>query len=463
MNARFSLRRQLVTRLLWPVLVLVAVAGILAYSIGLHFANLAYDRWMYDSARALAHQVRWIDGSPKVTLPQAAIEMFEWDDIDRIYYAVTGAAGEPIYGFDGLPELPAALRSGMSPAYYDGMIDGRTVRIVVLRLPAPGGAEAVTVRVAETSAKRNILAKEILLEVLVYQALLAGAASLLIWAGIRSGLQPLAKLAEEIMARTPADLGPLLADVPQEVRPLVHSLNDLLTRLEATQAAQKRFIADASHQLRTPLSALQIQAERASRENDPDARAEALRRVNASITRITHVTHQLLTLARADPASEARQRFAPIDLARVAREVTTEWVPIALTRGVDLGYTGPETGAPVFGEAQMLKELLGNLIDNALQYNYDGGRVTVGVAAAPAAILFVEDDGPGIPPEAREKVFERFFRLPGSGGRGCGLGLAIVKEISQLHDAVVLAEPGDGGHGTRVKITFKSAPAQSFS
>lgn len=491
MNARFSLRRELVTRLIWPVVVLVAVAGVLAYSIGLHFANLSYDRWLSDAARVLSHQVEWTDGytdgaqAPvppvaRVALPQSTVDMFQRDELDRIYYGVNNApSGVSVFGFKRFPPVPAVLQPGSTPRYYEGTIDGAGVRIVVLRVLAPDGRHSVLVRIAETRVKRDALAREILIDVLLYQVLLAGGAAVLIWGGIRSGLQPLAELAREITGRTPADLGPLKADVPQEVRPLVHSLNDLLNRLEASQAAHKRFIADASHQLRTPLSALQIQAERASRESDASARAEALARVNASIVRIAHVANQLLALARADPGSEARQRFTAIDLAVLAREVTTEWVPMALSRGIDLGYGGAENSPAVFGEAQMLKEMLANLIDNALQYSAgtEGAHVTVGVRVehAPdarwsehgdagdddgservAVILFVEDNGPGIPPEARQKVFERFYRLPGSGGRGCGLGLAIVREVGLLHNASVLAESGQEGSGTCMSVLFEA-------
>lgn len=437
------------------MLLLLAAAGILSYLIALHFANLAYDRWLYDSARTLAQEVRFVDGAAQVKLPDAAVNMFEWDDLDHIYYAVTSKPQKLIFGRNGFPPPPVEPTAGSAPSFYDADIDGKAVRVVALRLPVKPGNEEVTVKVGETRAKRNLLAKEILLPILVYQALVVGAAVALIWVGIQSGLQPLANVARAITARTAADLSPLEPDVPHEVRPIVDSLNDLLKRLEAALSAQKRFIADAAHQLRTPLSALLIQAERALREHDPEAHAEALRRVHASITRISHVTHQLLTLAKAEPVSENHQRIDSIDLAYIAREVTTEWVPAALSLEIDLGYTGPETGVPVFGDAQFLKELLNNLIDNALQYSGTGARVTVGVAAsALSCALFVEDDGPGIPFDAREKVFERFFRLPGSGGGGCGLGLAIVKEIAQLHNGTVRVETGDGGKGTRVTVVF---------
>ncbi len=451
MTAGPSLRNALVRRLALPLVVLVLLDGFASYSVALYFSRRVYDNWLYDSARALGEEVKIVDSTVRLSLPPEAIEIFEWDISDRTHFAVLSKRQGLVLGLRNFP-LPPVLPTDLKGAFYDTAFEGDAIRAVAIRLPVHD--EDIIVLVGETLLKRAALTREILLAMIVPQALLAAAALLLVWFGIRSGLEPLSALALQIGRRNPHDLRPLEHIGPTEVQPITLALNDLLESLAGVQAGQRRFIANAAHQLRTPLAALQVQAERALREPNPNAHADALQRVVSGTGRLTHLANQLPALARADPDGGAQTR-ARIDLAELVRSVTAEWVPRALERAIDLGFSEPGMPVEILGDATLLRELAQNLIDNALRYGRQGGYVTVGLIATPdSATFYVEDDGPGIPPQSRETVFERFVRLPGSPGDGCGLGLAIVQEIARLHGTRAVLSDGAGGRGVRVSVSF---------
>jgi two-component system sensor histidine kinase TctE len=467
-----SLRRLLLLRLIAPLAVLLLAGAYAAYRYAVHYADYALDTNLYDSARALANQVQMSKGGFFLDLPKQAIEMFETDTMDQHYYAVTVANRGRVFGNAVLPALTVTLTADMQPISYDAEIEGNPVHIVAMAMLSgeANGNERVVIRVAETLVRRNALAREMLLTMILPQGLLLIAALAAIAYGVNAGLRPLAEVAGQIGTRNVGDLSPLRTDVPVEVAPLTEALNRLFAGLDEAQLAQQRFIADAAHQLRTPLATLQVQAERALRERDPAAGAEAVRHVLVAVQRLNHLAHQLLTLARAEP-SAASQTLDPCDLAALARETTADWVPAAIERNVDLGYLGQDRGVMVRGNAMLLRELINNLIDNALKYGRSGsrgGHVTVGIdcdgegseGGGDAVVLSVEDNGPGIPAEARGQVMERFVRLPGNAAAGCGLGLSIVREIAARHDAQLAIESGDGGIGTRFVVRFAAAPRQ---
>jgi two-component system sensor histidine kinase TctE len=218
---------------------------------------------------------------------------------------------------------------------------------------------------------------------------------------------------------------------------------------------QHRFIADAAHQLRTPIAGLKIQIERALLAKDMDEIRPALGQLRASAERVAHLSNQLLTLARAEPGASDETRFTDLDLSAIARETGMQWVPRALERNIDLGFSGSDRPARIRGDGLLLQELISNLIDNAVRYGREGGSITVSVIARPEPQLCIEDDGPGIPENERDRVFERFHRLPDSPGGGSGLGLAIVREIAQAHGAKIELDSPDAGSGTRIRITFQ--------
>jgi two-component system, OmpR family, sensor histidine kinase TctE len=273
----------------------------------------------------------------------------------------------------------------------------------------------------------------------------------IVWFGVKRGLQPLARLSDEIKSRSAGDLRPVNAEgAPAEARPLVGALNGLLEEVSAASHKQQRFLADAAHQLRTPLAGLQAHTELALAQPMPDACRAQLEQVHRATIRTARLANQLLALARAEPG--ARSTTAEVDLKGIAGGEADAWLRQSLTRDIDLGFE--LESAPVEGDAFLLREALSNLVHNALEYSSPGGRVTVRTGRVNGnAFLEVEDDGPGIAQQERTRVLERFYRVPGTPGTGSGLGLAIVREIAASHAAAMFIKDGAAG-GCRVGITF---------
>jgi two-component system sensor histidine kinase TctE len=384
--------------------------------------------------------------------------MLETRESGRVYYLVSGPRDEYITGQADLPPPPDPSSERVN--YYDGHYKGRAVRIVTLHLPVDTGnnERVVRVQVAENRVGRAEFARQILARMALPQALLIAIAGAMLWYAVGRGLAPLGTLRREIESRSHLDLSAVPEEeAPQEVRPLIHAINELLERLSFALAAQQRFIADAAHQLRTPIAGLKTQTELALRQAPPGDAQATLRQLRTATERTTRLVNQLLSLAQAEPpvgrVLHAAQR---IDLARLARDATTDWVPRALERGIDLGFDDHSTAASIEGDPFLLREMLNNLLDNAVRYTQSGGQVTVRVRCdGTNAVLAVEDNGPGIPDSERSRVFQRFYRVLGTGGEGCGLGLAIVREIAQSHAAEVTLDSGSGGVGTVVTVTFR--------
>jgi len=453
-----TLRRQLVAWLAGPLLVLWSVSAVVDYDIAKRFVNFAYDRALLEAALDIGRQVKVIDDRIYVDLPDIALQMLQTREADRLYYLVTGPNNEFITGEPDLPPPPDLGTDRVS--YYDDEYRNRGIRAVTLRVPVqPGtGKGAVLIQVAERVTARTDSARQIILRMVLPQGLLILAAALAVWYGVGRGLAPLINLRKEIEHRSHRDLSALSEEqAPNEVRPLIHAMNDLLARLSAVLTAQQRFIADAAHQLRTPLAGIKTQTELALRQSQPGEAQATLRQLQTATEQSTRLVNQLLSLARAEPGAKREHATGPLDIARLARDATTEWVPRALERNIDLGFDGPETGVTVEGEGFLLREMLNNLLDNAIRYTQPGGQVTVRVAPdAHRVVLSVEDTGPGVHPSERERVFERFYRVLGTGADGCGLGLAIVREIAQSHGADVSLSPGAHG-GSLVTVAFPNA------
>lgn len=446
-----SLRRLLMGWLL-PALIALLLAGALtAYLVALHNANRAYDRALLDTALAIAAQARTERGHTLLELPSVAQKVLLTDKYDQVYYLAVGPQGEFLAGHKGLP-LPPARPADRNWIYYDGYYLGKPVRVAALFSPAAGGE--IRVMAAETLVKRNNLLGEILFGMLVPEILLGVAVAVLVWFGIERGLAPLNRLRQEIAARSSQDLRPVPEEhAPEEVRPVVHEINALLARLDETLTAQRRFISNAAHQIRTPIAALQAQLDAALRESDPAELRATLERVHAAAGRTAHLTHQLLTLARVEPGGQPPAESQPVALDELVRDAAADWLPQALARNIDLGFE-LETAA-LAGNPLLLQELLANLVDNALRYTPMGGRVTLRTGRSVGeTLLAIEDNGPGIPAAERERVLERFYRVPGSVGDGCGLGLAIVQEIAISHGAAVEITTPPSGQGTLVQVRF---------
>jgi two-component system sensor histidine kinase TctE len=455
-----TLRRQLIAWLAGPLLVLWSVSTIIDYDIAKRFVNLAYDRALLEAAQDIGRQIKVIDERVYVDLPDVAQQILQTRVSGRLYYLVTGPDGAYVTGEPDLPR-PSG-ESEETPdriSYYDEVYEGRVIRAVALRVPVlPGsGRGAALIQVAERVTARDEFARQIILRMVLPQGLLILFAGLAVWYGVGRGLAPLSSLRREIQSRSHRDLSALSEEkVPQEVQPLIRAMNDLLQRLGEAIQAQQRFIADAAHQLRTPVAGLKTQTELALRQSQSGDARETLRQLHNAIVHTTRLVNQLLSLARAEPGGERRGRKPePLDLVTLARDTTTEWVPRALERNIDLGFESPLEAARIEGDPFMLREMLNNLLDNAVRYTQGGGQVTVRVTRERAGfMLSVEDNGPGIPAEERGRVFERFYRVLGTGVDGAGLGLAIVREIALTHGADASLVAGANGAGTLARIVF---------
>ena len=472
-----SLFGEILDWMLTPLLLLWPVGLALTWLVAQGIANKPFDRALIYNAHALAQLVTVQRGRPQFNLPQSASEILRADDSDSVYYQVLGPRGEWLSGERDLPPPPEEETPQPGDVRLrDAELRGVDIRVAYIwvRVPVEGNPLAL-VQVAETREKRSVLATEIIKGVMVPQFVLLPLAVLLVWLALARGIKPLNQLEERIRARSPDDLSPLdHKTVPLEVAPLVDSVNDLLTRLNDSLATQKRFLADAAHQLKTPLAGLRMQADLAQREGtNTDELKQSLKQIGRSSIRATHTVNQLLALARAE-ASGAQMTQQRCDLARLTMDVVRDSVPRAMDKRIDLGYDGAEPGAPgvwLDGNPTLLKELVRNLVDNAINYTPSSddrpGVVTVRVLAdtfGRVLLLQVEDTGPGVPESERELIFQPFYRALGSEADGSGLGLPIVQEIARQHQAEISVEdarPGQTPPGARFTVRFPARDDQN--
>jgi two-component system sensor histidine kinase TctE len=436
--------------LLWPISIAATnhVAGLIS--------NQPYDQHLVDNVTAIVQLVKIEGGRVTVNLPPSARSLLRADDTDALYYQVMGPNTRVIQGDKEIPPppVPATIDAG-KVFLRDGRIDADSVRIAYAFLPVKPGTPPVVVQVAETLKKREALSASIISGVLLPQFAIIPLAVILVYMGLMRGIAPLRLLQDRIHRRRPSDLSPIPATrVPEEVRPLVIAFNQMMGRLEENLQAQQRFIAQAAHQMRTPLTGLKTQTEIALSETDPQQMRLALQLIAESTDRASHMINQLLILARAEASHEKLHQVVPLDLDALARSVTEEWVVRALAKRIDLGYEDCGCSLMINGVPLLLRELLTNLVDNAIKYTPSGGHVTVRTRADRLAIIEIEDDGIGIPVEERESIFERFYRVLGTDAEGSGLGLPIAAEIADLHQAVIDLESGRDGRGSLFRVRF---------
>ncbi|MCS0615585.1 sensor histidine kinase N-terminal domain-containing protein [Massilia kyonggiensis] len=447
-SIQHSLFGEILDWMLAPLLLLWPMSIAITYLVAKSIANQPFDHALEDSVTVLAQQVKEVDGKVVAHLGGTARDILRADDVDSVYFQISGPRGEIVDGDRDLPppNPDDAERSGRVHFRTENL-HGTPVRIAYAwvnlqpLLDATQEPRLALVQVAETLDKRAQLANEIIKGVILPQFIILPVILALVWFALSRGLSPLAQLQERIRARPPDDLSPIDSrQVPEEISPLVGSLNDMLARLAHTIDAQKRFIADAAHQMKTPLAGMRMQSELALRQIDPNEIHRSLEQLAKSSESATRLVNQLLALARAENQPHAGQTLEPLDLAALARDVVQDWVQASFAHEIDLGYEVIGDPPEIDGSAMMLRELLSNLIDNALRYTPPGGSVTVRVRGTNIgngnqALLEVEDTGPGIAPSERHRVFERFYRILGSSAPGSGLGLAIVREIAQQHGA----------------------------
>ena len=445
-----TLRSKLLHWLLVPLCLVLVVDVVGSYVAVRAIVRSIYDGELAEIARELGLHVRSEGARPAFDLSSEAERTLLLDEHDEVYYAVHGASGRLIAGRGELPFFPPA---GGALAFRDASYGGAPVRIAVL--PRQVGDRPVVIEVAETTGKRTRLTRMLLLGVALPQVALILLAALLLWLGVARGLAPLEQLRRAVASRSHLDMSAVEArDIPGEVGPLVQAVNELMGRLAGVLDFQARFIADTAHQLRTPVAGLKAHIEVALREKTLGQTRAALAHLYTSAERLSRLVGQLLSLARNEPHSARTENFARLDFNKLTFDTTTDWVSHAYARNIDLGFEGAEREVPVWGDATRLTELINNLVDNAIRYTPPGGRVTVQVRANPVAQLVVCDDGPRIPVEERERVFERFHRLLGTRADGSGLGLAIVRDIAALHRARIDLVDDVDGVGNTFIVSF---------
>jgi two-component system sensor histidine kinase TctE len=467
-----SLFGEILDWMLTPLLLLWPISLALTWLVAQGLANKPFDRALVYNVQALAQQVRvGADMKAQFNLPQPASELLRADETDLVYYQVKGTNGEFLSGERELPEPPKDEEKANSyeVRIRDDEMRGMEVRVAYtwIRLDATGHRPAL-VQVAETREKRSVLAAEIIKGVMLPQFAILPLAVLLVWLALLRGIKPLSQLEERIRARKSDDLSPLDDKaVPMEVAPLVVSVNDLLERLQDSIGTQKRFLADAAHQLKTPLAGLRMQADLAQRSGASEEELKrSLQQIGRASVQATHTVNQLLAMARAEGGG-GNVRQQPCNMVTLASEVLLDCFSRAADKGIDLGYDGAEPDTPgvmLQGNPTLLKEMLRNLVENAIHYTPSTpqrpGVVTLRVLVDPYSkvlVLQVEDNGPGIPAAERELVFQPFYRALGSEVDGSGLGLPIVREIAQRHGATVVvdaAHPGQTPPGACFTVRF---------
>ncbi|WP_431820939.1 sensor histidine kinase [Burkholderia sp. F1] len=477
-----SLRRSLLRRLAAPLSMLALMSGLIAYWLAWQYTQHVIDRSLADLATAISKQIQIAGPDAPFTVPPLAQAMFS-DPAEALIYRISDGEQE-LAGDPKLPLQGTNVRRMHYAYVFEAEYDNRAVRVAQVRVEEVDGGKPMVVEVAQPVRHRYRIAAEFLVAIMMPLLLLLLAGWGIVWRVVNQQLGPLTHLADSLNRQTHTSLEPVdETDVPLEIRPLTSAMNALLGRLKTALDAQRKFIADAAHQLRTPLTAVKLHAEQAAIARDPQQTFAAVRELRAAADRAVRLSNQLLSLARAEPGEQAA-RFVDVDLAAMAFETGAEWVPRALASHVDLGFQRSDEPSDddhallVRGNPVLLREVIANLLDNALKYvplaRPHGARITVNVGramladGAPAAEIVVEDNGPGVPASQQADLFKRFFRGDAQSGNGvetgAGLGLAIVHDIIAMHGgSVSYADAPEGGSRFVVKVPLAAQAAQPAS
>lgn len=444
-----SIRLRLLKWLIGPILLINLAGASLTYLLAWVPAQLAFDQGLVDSAAGLASLLSSDTRGAAIVLPPQASQLLRANEVDAVYFVVRSAGGVLLAGD---PDFP--WRAPSTQGALDERMRGEPVRLV-LRTARSGG-EVVQIGVAKTLRKQTQTRAAIVRALVLLETLLLAALAGLLWFSVTAGLLPLQRMRMDLAQRAAGDLAPIDTEgVPDEVIPVVAGFNDLLGQLQAGAKTQQDFLADMAHQLRTPLAGIKLQLEWLAlrHADDPETRHSLQLMLQANERMIRH-SNQLLAMARAEPSRFARVRVEPVDLAQLVGEAVQVFVDAAAKKHIDIGFD--LAPAPLAGDPGLLRDLIDNLVDNALRYTPPGGRVTVQVAAsARGSMLVVEDSGPGIAPRHRGEVFERFVRLDDK-TPGSGLGLAIVRDIVAAHGALI-SIGGEVGKGAVFTVVFPAA------
>ena len=442
-----SIRLRLLKWLIAPILLINLAGASLTYMLAWIPAQLAFDQGLADAAGALASRLHGGDGAARIDLPANAEEILRANAVDALYFVVRGADGHIIAGD---LDFPAPLRT--EAGAYDSMMLGEPVRILLRG--ARAGSEKVQIGVAKTMRKRAQVRSAIVRALVLLEAVFTLALVGLIWFSVTTGLLPLAHMRSQLKKREIGNLAPIdISAVPHELTAVVGAFNELLDKVQAGASAQRAFLADVAHQLRTPLAGFKLQLEwlGVRHADDPDS-VRSLALMGLSNERMIRQVNQLLALARAEPSHFEKTRLETLDLARLVEPVVQYFVEAAANKQIDIGFDLQPT--MVAGDSFLLRDMIDNVIDNAVRYTPAHGTVTVRCRPdGVQGVLVIEDSGPGIAPHQRELVFQRFARLDDKSS-GSGLGLAIVRDIALAHGAAVLLGYGPGAAGTALEVRF---------
>jgi two-component system sensor histidine kinase TctE len=458
-----SLSRLLFGWLMLYILPIILISAVIAYFLANQYANLAYDKSLYRKALALSDQIEVNNEKISINLPQVARDLIEFDEEDDIYFRIIGPSGDLINTNSKLP-LTRHLPDRDKHLYYESKLGEDKIRIVIYHFPLDESnpntpTSDIYILVGETMQKRHLMTNEIILGMVIPQLIIIVLVSILLFYGIKRGLKPLKTIQSDLKLRDVNDLSPLDSELaPEEVKPLLEAFNDLLVKVKHNITQQQRFISDASHQLKTPLAGLKTQAELAFREENPEKIKHALNQINQGSTNLSHLVNQLLSLSKAEPDGTVFLTLENIDIVHLAQELTADSVNLALKNKIDIEFSSNAKSAIILGNAALIKELMHNLIDNAIRYTPQGGKVIVGIESTDQQVSFyVQDNGMGIAPKHQAKIFDRFYRILGTNVEGCGLGLTIVKEIADRHHAKVdLISEGEN-KGAKFTVSFPKA------
>lgn len=469
-----SIRKQLLLWLLIPLSTIAASSTFIAYNAAILLAREIYDKGLLNSADSVIARVRHKSGKVLVDLPPAAQSILKHNYRDTFFYQIYTMDGKRIAGDGELPFDKNAIDFS-KPHFSSRMMDGNEIRVLTMLFPVASHfadespddedddskPETLILEVAETRNARREIVTHIVISVLLPQLILITCGGIAVWFGIKQGLYPLQQLSRVLSSRSPTDLSPVSeSTAPIEVRPLVGAINDLLKMLNDEIERERRFVANAAHQLRTPLAGLKTYADLALKMNEDASVNSVLAQLHTGINRMSNLIIRLLTLARSEPGVASQTAHQITDLNEIVSSVTEDLVPLSIEKKVDLGFESPHETIMIDGDPVGLREMVTNIIENAVIYSHEGGKVTVKLSKMRTPILSVEDNGPGIPPSEREHVFERFYRILRDGASGSGLGLAIVKEIANSHNARVEVKEGSDGVGTCMVVTFPETGAR---
>ena len=465
-----SLRRKLLTWLVPLLLLLILIDSTILYRLAITKLEKELDADLFSDTKDIAQFLTDLGNSPSdILLLENASKIFLKDEVDEIIYSISDSQGRLLSGSNVLLQAsrsyPPNLKQAKANHYYYftsiAKVEFRVVR-AVFDVRNSQGAQTFTIQIAGTQEWRKTLSNTILIGIVVPQLLLALLSFLIVWFGVKKGLAPLDVLQNALLKRSEQDLSPIeLPNIPQEVSLVANAVNQLMYKLQNLIAAQNRFVADAAHQLRTPLAGAQAQLELAEQAAEPSAVKALLPRAYQSLDKLLHTINQLLVLARSQPEAAATVNMVRLDLNKLTKEIALEIAPAALKKQIDLGFEPSLVPAMILGNVDRLNDMLNNLIDNAIRYTQTGGKITVALDVSETLVsLIVEDNGPGVSDVEKDKIFDRFHRVldnrqGASEHSGSGLGLAIVKEIASLHGATISISDSATPSGLKVMLGFK--------